>query len=309
MVNNYNCKNCGQEDSDRMVQCDHCDMWYHFDCVGVNSGVADDSWNCKGCKMTFTAPSTTATTPLISNPPIESSDNLLNQPQAMSSPAYVHAEQQKASSTSVRPIMDMQVSTDVPRPSASIANGIDLPIYTTAKQHKQVSNLTLTHNPHHVPITTTPPSFNNDIINHTTNVELQLKMLEEQQRAHQDFIERKYKILSQLGEGAPPPQSSNVFHSSFAFGGPSSAQLAARHAISKHLPYFNGDPEEWPLFISSFKISTAVAGYSNAENLMRLQSCLNGKARELVRSKLMLPAMVPEIIQTNTDNTDVLRTT
>ena len=160
-----------------------------------------------------------------------------------------------------------------------------------------------------MPITTTPPSFNNDIINHTTNVELQLKMLEEQQRAHQDFIERKYKILSQLDQGAPPPQSSNVFHSSFAFGGPSSAQLAARHAISKHLPYFNGDPEEWPLFISSFKISTAVAGYSNAENLMRLQSCLNGKARELVRSKLMLPAMVPEIIQTNTDNTDVLRTT
>lgn len=43
---------------------------------------------------------------------------------------------------------------------------------------------------------------------------------------------------------------------------------------------------------------TSVAGYSHVENLVRLQACLKGRAKELVKSKLMLPTMVPEIIQT-----------
>ncbi|XP_036340648.1 uncharacterized protein LOC118750014 [Rhagoletis pomonella] len=79
---------------------------------------------------------------------------------------------------------------------------------------------------------------------------------------------------------------------------PTPAQIAARQAIPKELPHFHGHPEEWPLFISSLETSTEIAGYSNAENLMRLQACLKGKAREMVQSKLLLPAMVPEIIQT-----------
>jgi len=76
------------------------------------------------------------------------------------------------------------------------------------------------------------------------------------------------------------------------------SQIAARQAIPRELPAFDANPQAWPLFYSSFKTSTEIAGYTNAENLMRLQSSLRGMARELVQSKLLIPAMVPEIIQT-----------
>ncbi|XP_068154970.1 uncharacterized protein [Drosophila tropicalis] len=61
---------------------------------------------------------------------------------------------------------------------------------------------------------------------------------------------------------------------------PSAAQLAARQAIPKELPTFDGNPQNWPLFYSSFQTSTEIAGYTNAENLMRLQASLKGKAHE-----------------------------
>lgn len=75
-------------------------------------------------------------------------------------------------------------------------------------------------------------------------------------------------------------------------------QLIARQCISRDLPSFNGDPREWPIFISAFEQSTHVAGYTNEENLVRLQKCLHGKARDAVRNCLMLPDMVPDIIRT-----------
>lgn len=51
-------------------------------------------------------------------------------------------------------------------------------------------------------------------------------------------------------------------------------QLSARKALSTDLPHFSGKPEEWPIFISSFIESTKLYGYSDSENLLRLQKCL-----------------------------------
>ncbi|XP_062712864.1 uncharacterized protein LOC134289986 [Aedes albopictus] len=75
-------------------------------------------------------------------------------------------------------------------------------------------------------------------------------------------------------------------------------QLSARQVVPKELPTFTGNPEECPLFISIYRNSTAMCGYSQAENLMRLQKCLRGKALEAVRSNLLLPSSVPKIMQT-----------
>ncbi|XP_055622908.1 uncharacterized protein LOC129766407 [Toxorhynchites rutilus septentrionalis] len=83
-----------------------------------------------------------------------------------------------------------------------------------------------------------------------------------------------------------------------SFHGPSSQQLAARHVVPRELPCFSGDPVEWPLFLSSFRNSTEMCGYSEGENLMRLQRCLKGNALEAVRSYLMQPSSVPLIMQT-----------
>ncbi|XP_053691432.1 uncharacterized protein LOC128739955 [Sabethes cyaneus] len=74
-------------------------------------------------------------------------------------------------------------------------------------------------------------------------------------------------------------------------------QIATRKVISKTLPKFNRDPETWPLFISSFEHTTKACGYSNIENLDRLLNSLEGEAFNAVRSMLVLPESVPEVIQ------------
>lgn len=68
--------------------------------------------------------------------------------------------------------------------------------------------------------------------------------------------------------------------------------------MSRELPLFYGRPEEWPLFISSFENTTQTCGFSNAENLARLQRALKGKALEAVNYRLLLPDSVPGVIET-----------
>ncbi|XP_062703182.1 uncharacterized protein LOC134285759 [Aedes albopictus] len=80
--------------------------------------------------------------------------------------------------------------------------------------------------------------------------------------------------------------------------GPTSAQLAARQVMPRELPKFSGDPQEWPMFYSSFTNTTEVCGYTDAENLARLQRSLGGSALEAVRSRLLLPASVPFVMNT-----------
>ncbi|XP_062551800.1 uncharacterized protein LOC134217056 [Armigeres subalbatus] len=107
------------------------------------------------------------------------------------------------------------------------------------------------------------------------------------------------------------PSSRNVRHTGSQFipdmhvrdestadQGPTAAQIAARRVMSRDLPDFCGNPEDWPIFISQYEITTNSCGFSNTENLIRLQRCLKGHARESVRSRLLLPASVPQVIET-----------
>ncbi|XP_055604347.1 uncharacterized protein LOC129752597 [Uranotaenia lowii] len=73
-------------------------------------------------------------------------------------------------------------------------------------------------------------------------------------------------------------------------------QLVARQAGSKQLPTFRGEPELWPIFISSYENTTRACGFSNLDNLKRLQDSLKGDALEAVRSRLVLPETVPDVI-------------
>ncbi|XP_062550942.1 uncharacterized protein LOC134215820 [Armigeres subalbatus] len=87
-----------------------------------------------------------------------------------------------------------------------------------------------------------------------------------------------------------PPMSENLVLSP--------SQLAARQVLPRDLQPFHGDPAEWPLFISSYTNSTIACGFNNVENLARLQRCLKGAAYESVKSRLLLPESVPQVLQT-----------
>lgn len=52
-------------------------------------------------------------------------------------------------------------------------------------------------------------------------------------------------------------------------------QSNPRQSIPRELPIFSGIPEDWPLFWSTFEWSTSTCGFSNEENLIRLQKAFN----------------------------------
>ncbi|XP_055590700.1 uncharacterized protein LOC129742784 [Uranotaenia lowii] len=79
--------------------------------------------------------------------------------------------------------------------------------------------------------------------------------------------------------------------------GPSKSQAAARQVLPRDLPPFSGDPVDWPVFIIQYNYTTEACGFSEGENMIRLQRCLKGAAWEAVRSRLILPASVPRVIQ------------
>ncbi|XP_055590353.1 uncharacterized protein LOC129742478 [Uranotaenia lowii] len=74
-------------------------------------------------------------------------------------------------------------------------------------------------------------------------------------------------------------------------------QIAARQVMSKDLPLFWGSPEEWPIFYSHYKMTTEACGYTDVENLARLQRSLKGIALDSVRSRLLIPSSVGSIIK------------
>lgn len=77
---------------------------------------------------------------------------------------------------------------------------------------------------------------------------------------------------------------------------PSSASAINERRRLHDLPSFSGKPEEWPLFINSYRATTEAYGYSELENLLRLQKCLNGDAKAAVSSMLIHPRHVGQAL-------------
>ena len=68
-------------------------------------------------------------------------------------------------------------------------------------------------------------------------------------------------------------------------------KLLARHTISKDLPRFSGDPAVWFSFVYQFEHTTTLCGLKNQENMVWLNKCLTGKAREAVAQYFACPKM------------------
>ncbi|XP_017467064.1 PREDICTED: uncharacterized protein LOC108359640 [Rhagoletis zephyria] len=75
-------------------------------------------------------------------------------------------------------------------------------------------------------------------------------------------------------------------------------KISSRQVMTKDLPSFSGKPEDWPLFITNYEQSTERCGFTDQENLIRLQKCLKGPALEAVRGRLMMPSTVGLAINT-----------
>lgn len=309
----FNCNKCGLKDTDRMVQCDRCDKWFHFECVGVNSDVANVSWYCP-CGLDqpvslmntneFSAGAQGSSSPARQVPARKSTGQInagqnkgaYKEAQTISNnrgTARFSAGTQGSSSPEIQVCAETQIGEVGPpqiithsgheedahtsAPNLNFNNygvGNGTPVATTMSQTTviQPTNTTTT-----LPTATNiAQNMQRHFVNSGSNMssrnlssqmQLQLQMLEEEKELQRQYLDRKYKILSQNDVA----QSSCSFSTSFSSFQPTTSQIAARQVIPKELPNFDGNPEDWPLFISNYKTSTELAGYTDGENLMRLQ--------------------------------------
>uniref|UniRef100_A0A182VSM1 Uncharacterized protein n=1 Tax=Anopheles minimus TaxID=112268 RepID=A0A182VSM1_9DIPT len=72
----------------------------------------------------------------------------------------------------------------------------------------------------------------------------------------------------------------------------------ARKVIGKELPTFSGSSQQSPLFISRFEHLTTICGFSDDENLLRLQKALKGNALGAVSSLVLLQPGLKEAMTT-----------
>lgn len=301
------CRVCNSPDTSQMVSCDDCGLWHHFKCVDVDENVANVDWSCAKCLETRTAQGAIG----FSTPLVRRETN--QQSQANLLPLGEFNELRKQLELLQRRLDEQQKSfeqiirqKDEERENALRQQKLEL---TQNLQAKDVQ-------PHaqHLPNANSTAILNVNKERASMQLEMQLTMLEEKQALERKHLEERLKL--QLGgersyvEPCTSRQNMNVSaaefipladHSSSTSNVPhelSRSQLAARQAIAKELPIFSGDPEEWPLFIASYESSTKMCGFSEEENLHRLQRSLKGKALEAVRSRLLYPAGIQGIINT-----------
>lgn len=69
-------------------------------------------------------------------------------------------------------------------------------------------------------------------------------------------------------------------------------EIAARQVVTRELPKFNGNPEDWPMFLSTYEDTTEMCGYTEAENMIRLRNSLKGDAYNAIQSFLLRPETI-----------------
>nr|XP_049467061.1 uncharacterized protein LOC125908380 [Anopheles coluzzii] len=128
-------------------------------------------------------------------------------------------------------------------------------------------------------------------------LELQLKFVKEEE----DLLSEELGVIAISGASTVTPSrpdGESMRGSQQDERGPAPRLESVHRNVPTELPEFSGDPAEWPVFIAHYDYTTEKCGFSNWENMIRLQKALKGPALEVVRSRLVLPEVVPQVIAT-----------
>lgn len=385
------CEMCNERDTSSMVQCDGCDLWYHFSCVEVTSGIAERSWICPACvesEADAQLPGVSKTVP--NKLPVRQGDSRKTTSKASSNRSQRRTAlrlqmleeqkqlEQKYLEEKYR-ILDEEDDDDETVISDDEVGSLEMSkvqgwLMDTSKcgeddsglveedglevqerrsgQHRQSTYVGA------IGQRSTLQGFNPNQrstprpqvleANRTRNIGLQnssdcknmfyqpsyrrsgtavqfCQPLENQsirQHVHSVSIEEHTRLVNNPSRRGHTPAPTNQMlptdgrnqkDSAYRFyRQPESdpreveenvcilnrSQLAARQAVSKELPEFYGNPEDWPLFFSMYNSSTQMCGFTNEENMLRLRKCLKGKALDAVRCRLLHPSNVNGVIST-----------
>ncbi|XP_058816165.1 uncharacterized protein LOC131679452 [Topomyia yanbarensis] len=402
------CKSCRELDTDEMVQCDQCDGWHHYDCVGVTDEVVNQSWSCTSCKTTKWTQRATTTT--YKDSTCQDAQREYSFRRRSSVSELPTAKEVCTKTITLKSTHSEKTGNYVPAPGLLKQLPKLRPLKPSAKLDHLLNSRTDSRKEKlFVPSADGLPeielenassglSCSSSQRSARNRAKLQLLKLQEEREydeqmaerrraaekeeaeKHKVFLAQKYKILEDLHQRAhllqeekllrprqeqlqqakqsnhislealprpkqtiPPksnfcipgniPQSTQVqyednlrrqtgdtdrrTHGAVPYGRShqplinstiveddfdqfqfSRSQIAARQSVSKDLPIFSGNPEDWPIFLSMFNSTTAMCGFTEDENLVRLQRSLKGKAYEAVKCRLMHPGNVRGVMDT-----------
>ncbi|XP_062533380.1 uncharacterized protein LOC134202389 [Armigeres subalbatus] len=298
-----NCQSCDRPDSaeDEMVQCCICQLWEHFGCAGVDITIKLPStmYVCRSCA----AKQGTSTNGKLEVPVTDKrlSKSSKGGSKASSKPAtrkQKKGQEPTGSVTSSMRAAMLEEQLKLVEEEQKLAEQELLEQEDVKRRQMEAEERQLDEK-------RKLAEEANQLRERRFKEELEAKRKQQQVRRaslekRQDIIRQLAEVSIRSGSGKSTFVDSKQKVESWlaAQDGGLHERQGLQRAASPDLPLFNGNPEEWPIFFSNFEQSSATCGYSDAENLVRLQRCLKGHALESVRSRLLLPASVPHVIQT-----------
>ncbi|XP_041774267.1 uncharacterized protein LOC121594717 isoform X1 [Anopheles merus] len=257
------CGVCNGASTENAVECDRCEGMFHLACVNEDETVYSRDWTCHLC---------TPETP----PPTSST---------------LHR---------ATPVVATQ-----PAPVAVDTNIVNLEPSTRARSTEVITPVS---NPPNDPSKARPTqTADSPLDNLSRTFQRFLEEAREPRRQEPDVIQRLESVLNtfvqRMNQEQNPQGSrrdnlgSTAFCSSDTTLNINQSQILARHSVNAQLPTFAGNPEEWSVFENAFYETTELCGFSDGENIIRLQQALKGEAFKTVQGRLRKAANLKEVMQ------------
>ncbi|XP_055614868.1 uncharacterized protein LOC129761179 [Toxorhynchites rutilus septentrionalis] len=291
-----------------MVDYDVCGQWYHFVCAGVDSSIQDRDWSCETCVRAAVQIPVGTSTPISTGATAKSanSERLISIPDVQMQIASIQEKLNSQLMQFEKLLMEKDqhqktLSNEREKYERQLESMKHQVQEREELKQKAVCGGTASSTRFLPPLNANENNEPNDLLTQ------KLQLLEKRQALENKHLEERRQLLQRFHmidrgvvESDPelsafqPIDRSNLQRVCSL----SQSQISARQGISSELPTFSGYPEEWPLFIASYENSTRICGYSDEENLLRLQRSLKGKALEAVRCRLLYPSSLSGTIAT-----------
>lgn len=253
------CPACSQPWTDaEMVQCDDCDLWFHYRCVGVDDGIKDKPWKCHQCGGDAYPPAS------LSEKKTEELKPQRTEPTVKE--LLVLLEKQQEREHNLLEKFEKQQETE---------NLLRTELEKLSNEYGAVKRLLDSKPSQHTDVHAAKPEENDEIFQ---------RILENEARLSQKTV-ASVERQSRVSSGNSDSKLDEL-------------AVLMKQAHVEELPKFSGNIKDWPLFLAVFKRTTMIASIDDVTNVGRLTKALQGEAKRLVLDQLTFGLNPKSIIET-----------
>ncbi|XP_055604429.1 uncharacterized protein LOC129752685 [Uranotaenia lowii] len=319
----FNCQICEQCDSSRMVLCDNCSLWHHYECVGVTDQIEDENvpWSCQKCNKKMkrskkgfqdaassnlpgpSKPTSKADMPLETREQIRANrtSKVGSVCSRGSAKAFLEIQLRKVEAEQEileekRKLMEKKFSLLEEMAELEELHSVKEDQHTMDAVDKWLEESELSIKLQDDRKKKAPLNVHHSSESESST-DTDADSVKSDPTKKRNFRPHKQSTPKGISSGSmrSGKAGANATKSNQNACSLERSHLAARQVV-KDLPVFTGNPEEWPMFVSTYDSTTTMCNFKDEENLIRLRNCLKGDALNAVRSFLIQPSTVPKAI-------------